>query len=120
MPFEANEDGKVDTNINRGGRPRLTKPKTAREAKIRDLEKVVRKFAPHLTLAVSTAVNIMKSTSANDSNKLRAAAFITETYRNLTGQIYNWQEFEDEDEKPLADTNSAAVVFVTDFKETGT
>ena len=117
MPFKKSEDGVVDTNINRGGRPK-GKPKTTRQSKIDDLDRLCRKIAPHLTLAVATAVNIMNSKEANDSNKLRAAAFITETYRQLTGQVFNWQEVDDTNDDEIKNAESGAVIFTTQF--TGT
>ena len=115
MPFQKNEDGSVDPNINRSGRPKNNKPKTTRQAKIDDLDRLTRKLAPHLSLAITTAVDIMKNNTANDSNKLRAAAFITETYRQLTGQVFTWQDSDDEDDSKVEEVQQSAVIFTTKF-----
>ena len=91
-----------DAAINRAGR----KPKdgteekpTNREIRERALLELCRKFKPLQTRAIQTALKIMENEQGADQNRLKAAVFLSQTYRQLLIDTFNKDYDEDEGEE---------------------
>lgn len=69
---------------------------------------LVRKFRPHLSKAVMTAVNIMGDDKASESGRLRASALIIQTYRELVRDLYD-AKYDDEEAEAIQETDNRPV-----------
>lgn len=88
--------------LNPNGRPKkvLEKEKrTNREIRQSSLLEVARKLKPHISKSVMAAVAILDNKEASETNKLKAAAFMVTTYRDLLKDIYDLKYSEDEGEE---------------------
>jgi hypothetical protein len=79
---------------NQAGRPKKTKmdileKKTNREIRELELLSLVRKFKPLQTKAIQAAARIIDNDEAADANKLKAAALLIQTYRQLLLDTYD-------------------------------
>lgn len=89
-------------SLNPAGRPKkvLEKEKrTNREIRQSSLLEVARKLKPHISKSVMAAVAILDNKEASEANKLKAAAFMVTTYRDLLKDIYDLKYSEDEGEE---------------------
>lgn len=90
-----------DAAINRQGRPKKddTEKPTNREIRERALLELCRKFKPLQTRAIQTALKIMENEQGADQNRLKAAVFLSQTYRQLLIDTFNKDYDEDEGEE---------------------
>lgn len=99
MVFKRKEDnnGEVDPNVNLAGRPKEEDRKKVTRRSLRDKElmQLARKLRPHQSAAIMEAVRIMGNKEATDANKLKAVAFLSDTYRKLITEIYDGEPEED-------------------------
>ena len=66
---------------------------------------LARKLRPHQSAAIMEAVRIMGNKEATDANKLKAVAFLSDTYRKLINEIYEGEpEEDDKGQVPVEDT----------------
>lgn len=89
-------------SLNPAGRPKkvLEKEKrTNREIRQSSLLEVARKLKPHISKSIMAAVAILDNKEASETNKLKAAAFMVTTYRDLLKDIYDLKYSEDEGEE---------------------
>lgn len=110
------ELGERDPNIydvDRDGPRSRGKPRTRREQYQGELLTLLRKFKPHNSDAIKTAVKIMENAEATDSNKLRASALIIQTYRDLLKDLYNGVDMEETAEE-IQDTRPTFSLRVID------
>ena len=77
-------------SINKAGRPKEEDRKKVTRRSLRDKElmQLARKLRPHQSAAIMEAVRIMGNKEATDANKLKAVAFLSDTYRKLINEIY--------------------------------
>lgn len=77
-------------SINKAGRPKEEDRKKVTRRSLRDKElmQLARKLRPHQSAAIMEAVRIMGNKEATDANKLKAVAFLSDTYRKLITEIY--------------------------------
>ena len=77
-------------SINKAGRPKEEDRKKVTRRSLRDKElmQLARKLRPHQSAAIMEAVRIMGNKEATDANKLKAVAFLSDTYRKLISEIY--------------------------------
>ena len=80
------------------GRPKKDEDEkvTRRSVKDKELLALMRKFRPHVSSAVMTAVGIMQDESSADQNRLKASALIIKTYNDLILQAYEGEDEEGE------------------------
>lgn len=86
---------------NPAGRPRLKdldKP-TNRTLREKSLLELIRKFRPLQTKAIQAAVNILDNKESADQNKLKSAALIISTYKDLLKDVYDYRYDEEEAEE---------------------
>ena len=85
-------------SINRQGRPKEEDRKKVTRRSLRDKElmQLARKLRPHQSAAIMEAVRIMGNKEATDANKLKAVAFLSDTYRKLISEIYEGEPEEDD------------------------
>jgi hypothetical protein len=85
-------------SINTKGRPKKDEDEkvTRRGVKDKELLALMRKFRPHVSSAVMTAVGIMQDESSADQNRLKASALIIKTYNDLILQAYEGEDEEGE------------------------
>lgn len=83
---------------NNNGRPKKDEDEkvTRRSVKDKELLALMRKFRPHVSTAVMTAVGIMQDESSADQNRLKASALIIKTYNDLIIQTYEGEDEEGE------------------------
>lgn len=88
------------------GRPKIAKPaaRTNREIRSDELMKLLRKFAPHQTKAVQTALGVMERDSAKDVDRLKASALIIQTYRQLLLDVFN-KDYDTEENNEIQEDN---------------
>jgi len=93
--------------INRNGRPvkDRSEVKTNRELRADQFMLLVRKFRPHLSKAVQVAVTVMNNEKATDTNRLRAAAFIIQTNKELIKELYDYR-YDDEGGEEIQESGS--------------
>lgn len=106
MVFKARKDndGEVDPNVNIQGRPKdedRKKKVTRRSLRDKELMQLARKLRPHQSAAIMEAVRIMGNKEATDANKLKAVAFLSDTYRKLLVDIYEGEPEEDNKGEPV-------------------
>lgn len=97
---------KGDARINRNGRPLVVDAEKPTNKSLRNKAflQLLRKFAPHLTGAVNTAVGIMGNKDSSEAGKLKASALIIGTYRDLLKEAYN-QQYDEDDATPIQEEN---------------
>ena len=85
-------------SINKAGRPKEEDRKKVTRRSLRDKElmQLARKLRPHQSAAIMEAVRIMGNKEATDANKLKAVAFLSDTYRKLINEIYEGEPEEDD------------------------
>ena len=83
---------------NNAGRPKEEDRKKVTRRSLRDKElmQLARKLRPHQSAAIMEAVRIMGNKEATDANKLKAVAFLSDTYRKLITEIYEGEPDGDE------------------------
>ena len=86
---------------NKSGRPKKdgTEKPTNREIRERSLLELCRKFKPLQTRAIQTALKIMENEQGADQNRLKAAVFLSQTYRQLLIDTFNKDYDEEEGEE---------------------
>ena len=92
---------------NTAGRPKEEDRKKVTRRSLRDKElmQLARKLRPHQSAAIMEAVRIMGNKEATDANKLKAVAFLSDTYRKLITEIYEGEpEEDDKGQVPVEDT----------------
>ena len=89
-------------SINKAGRPKEEDRKKVTRRSLRDKElmQLARKLRPHQSAAIMEAVRIMGNKEATDANKLKAVAFLSDTYRKLINEIYEGEPEEDTGNDP--------------------
>lgn len=104
------------------GRPKIAKPtaRTNREIRSDELMKLLRKFAPHQTKAVQTALSIMERDSAKDVDRLKASALVLTMYRDLIKDVYNKDYDEVEGETIQEDNRPMFSLRMLPQEDTGT
>lgn len=87
---------------NTAGRPKEEDRKKVTRRSLRDKElmQLARKLRPHQSAAIMEAVRIMGNKEATDANKLKAVAFLSDTYRKLITEIYEGEPEEDTGNDP--------------------
>lgn len=87
---------------NKAGRPKEEDRKKVTRRSLRDKElmQLARKLRPHQSAAIMEAVRIMGNKEATDANKLKAVAFLSDTYRKLITEIYEGEPEEDTGNDP--------------------
>ena len=91
---------------NLAGRPKVLdadKP-TNRSLREKALLEMVRKFRPLQTKAIAAAVSILDDKEATENGKLRSAALIIQTYKDLIKDVYNHQ-YDDEAAEEIMQDN---------------
>lgn len=73
--------------------------KTNRELRSQALMELIRKFKPHVSKSIMSAVNIIDDNEANDANKLKASALIIGTYKDLLKDVYDHRYDTEENEE---------------------
>jgi hypothetical protein len=97
---------KNDPRINRAGRPVVKdedKP-TNRSLRQKALLEMVRKFRPIQAKAIAAAVDILDNKEASENGKLRSAALIIQTYKDLVKDVYDYRYDDEEAEEMQKDT----------------
>jgi len=86
---------------NPAGRSRVLdadKP-TNKSNRQRELMSLVRKLKPIQTKAIQAAVNILDNKDASENGKLRSAALIIQTYKELVKDLYDYRYDSEESEE---------------------
>ncbi len=112
----------VSGNIH--GRPvSMLKPgRTNREIRSDELMKLLRKFSPHQTKAIQTAVKIIENDAAADANRLKASALIIQTFRQLLLDTFD-HRYDTEENNEIQDNSpvfSLKIIGQDDDEKTGT
>jgi hypothetical protein len=91
---------------NYGGRPKVVdaeKP-TNRSVRQKELLYLVRKFKPLQTKAIKAAVDILDNDKASEMGKLKSAALIIQTYKDLIKETFDYRyDLEDTEEIQITD-----------------
>lgn len=92
MPFVAkeNNNGKIDKNINRRGRPLKGDEKTLtrREAKDKEMLTLARKLKPGAQVALKEALKILNDPNASEAGKLKAADIYLKYFQLTMDKLY--------------------------------
>ena len=91
---------------NAAGRPKVVdaeKP-TNRTLREKALLELVRKFRPLQGKAIAAAVNILDDKLASENGKLRSAALIIQTYKDLLKETYDYR-YDSDDATPMQEDN---------------
>jgi len=96
--FVKNEHTYYNYSYILNGKDDTEKP-TNREIRERALLELCRKFKPLQTRAIQTALKIMENEQGADQNRLKAAVFLSQTYRQLLIDTFNKDYDEDEGEE---------------------
>lgn len=101
-----NPNWKPGVSGNLQGRPKIAKPqaRTNREIRSDELMKLLRKFAPHQTKAVQTALGVMERDGVKDADRLKASALIIQTYRQLLLDVFD-KDYDLEDNNEIQEDN---------------
>ena len=60
---------------------------------------LVRRFKPHMSKAIMTAVEIMENKESSEAGRLRASALLIQTYKELVSSLYDYRYDADEGEE---------------------
>lgn len=117
MPFVKTEEngGQVDPNINRKGRtPKSDEVKlTAKKIKQKEFMFLLRKLKPLQARAINAAAKILDGGAATEAGKLRAAALLISTYKDLVKEVYDIDVKPDDDEAGEIDQSKAPLFSLT-------
>ena len=94
---------------NAAGRPKVVdadKP-TNRSLREKAMLELVRKFRPLQSKAIAAAVNILDNKDASENGKLRSAALIIQTYKDLLKETYDYR-YDADDAVPMQEDNKPA------------
>lgn len=80
---------------------------TNRILRERSLLEMVRKFRPLQSKAIAAAVHILDNKDASENGKLRSAALIIQTYKDLIKEVYD-QKYDDSEGTPMQEENKPA------------
>jgi len=80
---------------------------TNRSNRQRELMALVRKLKPIQTKAIQAAVNILDNKDASENGKLRSAALIIQTYKDLVKDLYDYR-YDDEESEEIQQENKPA------------
>lgn len=97
-------------SANEAGRPKVL-DKDKKSNKIlrgEELLNLVRKLKPHLSRAVMTAAKILDDENSSESGKLRAAALIIATYKDLVKDVYDYR-YDDDEGTAIQETDNRPV-----------
>ena len=88
-------------SANPAGRPRVLDPEKKTNKSLRNDQflQLVRKFKPHLSRAIMTAVEIMENKNSSEAGRLRSSALIIQTYKELVKDLYDYRYDADEGEE---------------------
>lgn len=98
-------------SINTAGRPKRdpeAERKTNREIRGDLLLKLCRKFSPHISKAILTAVEVMNDKEANAQNRLKASALIIATYNQLIKDTFD-RNYDNEEADEIQEDSKAPV-----------
>lgn len=106
---------------NPDGRPvSMLKPgRTNREIRSDELMKLLRKFSPHQTKAIQTAVKIIENEAAADANRLKASALIIQTFRQLLLDTFD-HRYDTEENNEIQDNSPVFSLRMLPTEGTGT
>jgi len=107
----------VSGNVN--GRPKVLdadKP-TNKSLRNRSLMELVRKLKPIQTKAIQAAVNILDNKEASENGKLRSAALIIQTYKDLLKDLYDYRYDAEEAEEIQQDNKPAFTLHMLPQKD---
>ena len=68
---------------------------------------MVRKFRPLQAKAIAAAVHILDNKEASENGKLRSAALIIQTYKDLIKEVYD-QKYDESLNEPMQEDNKPA------------
>ena len=87
--------GKEAINLN--GRPRIPQlsKMTNKQIRTKELLNLCRKVKPYQTKAIQAIVKILDDPESSDQNKIKAAVFITEFYKSLIKETFDYRYDED-------------------------
>lgn len=102
MPFKPGQSGNPLGRI-----PKQDKP-TAKQIKQKEFLSLLRKLKPLLSKSVNAASKIIDDEDASEAGKLRAAALLIQTYKDLVKEVY---EDSGTDESAVEIDNNTAPVF---------
>ena len=92
MPFVSTKDngGKMDSNINKLGRPlkKDEKTLTRREAKDKEMLTLARKLKPGAQIALKEALKILNNDKASEAAKLKAAEIYLKYFHLTVDKLY--------------------------------
>lgn len=77
---------------------------TNRSNRQKELMSLVRKLKPIQTKAIQAAVNILDDKLASENGKLRSAALIIQTYKDLVKDLYDYR-YDDEESEEIQQDN---------------
>ena len=85
-------------SANPAGRPRVLNPEKKTNKSLRNDQflQLVRKFKPHLSRAIMTAVEIMENKNSSEAGRLWSSALIIQTYKELVKDLYDYRYDADE------------------------
>lgn len=100
--------GKGMQSPNPAGRPYNDdkEKKTNRALREKAFVQLLRKFAPHQSKAVMTAVRVMDNAEASDQNKLKASALIIGVYKDLLKDAYH-KDYDTDQGEEIQDNSPA-------------
>ncbi len=100
--------GKGMQSPNPAGRPYNDdkEKKTNRALREKAFVQLLRKFAPHQSKAVMTAVKVMDNAEASDQNKLKASALIIGVYKDLLKDAYH-KDYDTDQGEEIQDNSPA-------------
>jgi len=93
--------------INVAGRPKLPQLSklTNRQIREKELLNLCRKIKPYQTKAIQTFVKILDNPDSSDQNKLKAAAFIAQFYKELLKDVFH-KDYDDDQGKEVQEDNT--------------
>lgn len=81
---------------------------TNRILRNKSLLEMVRKFKPIQAKAIAAAVKILDDKDASESGKLRSAALLIQTYKELVKDLYDYR-YDDEEAEEIQKTDNKPV-----------
>lgn len=81
---------------NRNSPDRVLEKPTNRQLREKTLIELVRKLRPYQSKAIQAVIKILDNDEASDQNKLKAAALIVSTYKDLVKDVYDYRYDESE------------------------